>query len=100
MPMMVREIKTPDAIKAVNRIKSSVRNDGLGMSFDIPKVFLEKREYMQSDEFLNDTHNSAMLEFGGALGKMYEITQGIRKQVQEVREEITKLKKSISELKK
>ena len=95
----VREIKTPQAIAAVNRIKSLVKREPNKNWGDIPKEFIEKRNYMQSDEFLNDTHNAAMFELGDAFGRIYEMTNGIRKQIQEVREEINKLKKYILDLK-
>ena len=42
MPMNVEQIRTIDSNAAVQRIKSVVRNDGLGLSFDIPKEFIEK----------------------------------------------------------
>ena len=70
--MIVREIKTPQAISVVNKIKSSIKKDGLGLSFDIPKEFVEKRNYMQSDEFLKDEHNVKMFEYGQELGKLRE----------------------------
>ena len=72
MPIIVREIHTKDSLAAVNRIKSAVRKDGLGFSFDIPKEFLEKRNYMQSDEFIKDSHNAQMLNLGEKLGELRE----------------------------
>ena len=72
MPMMVRQIHTKESLAAVNKIKSAVRKDGLGFSFDVPKEFLEKRKYMQSDEFIKDEHNAQMLDLGEKLGKLRE----------------------------
>lgn len=68
MPLLIRQIHTTESLAAVNRIKSAVRKDGLGFSFDIPKEFLEKRNYMQSDEFIKDKHNDQMLALGEKLG--------------------------------
>ena len=76
--MNVRAIHTPESINAVNEIKSLVKNDGLGLNFNIPKEFIKKRKYMQSDEFLKDEHNAKMLEFGEQLGSLRDkIAQNI-----------------------
>ena len=72
MPMSVREIKTSAAIKAVNKIKSHTKKDGLELQLDIPKVCKEKREYKQSDEFIKDEHNAQMLKYGEKLIELRE----------------------------
>lgn len=68
MPLEIRHISTAESRAAVGG-----RQDGLGLSFDIPKVFIEKRQYMQSDEFINDPHNKKMFELGEELAKTREL---------------------------
>lgn len=58
--MNIRAIKTADAINAVNSIKMMTKKEVKDVSLEIPNVFLEKRNYMQSDEFLKDSHNAKM----------------------------------------
>lgn len=66
--MNVRAIKTAEAKAAVNRIKNAgSRQFNLGVSLEVPKVFIEKRNYMQSDEFLKDAHNEKMFKLADAL---------------------------------
>ena len=68
----VREIKTLQSISAVNRIKNLVRKEPNKNWVDVPKEFVEKRNYMQSDEFLKDEHNIKMFDFGEKLGELRE----------------------------
>ena len=80
MPMNVEQIRTIDSNAAVQRIKSAIRKDGLGFSFDIPKEFIEKRIYMQSDEFLKDADNIKMF---GLLEKFIDLRDKIAEEVAE-----------------
>ena len=73
MPIMVRQIHTTESLTAVNKIKSAVKKEGLGLSFKTPQEFIAKRNYMQSDEFLKDEHNAKMLDLGELLGKLRDI---------------------------
>ena len=66
--MNVRAIKTPETTAIVGNIKRLVKNEGLGLNYNIPKEFIEKRNYMQSDEFLTDPHNKKMFDLGEQLG--------------------------------
>jgi len=72
MPMMVRQIHTIESLAAVNRIKSAVRKEGLGLSFEVPQNFVEKSIYRQGDEFLKDEHNVQMFKLGETLGLQRE----------------------------
>ncbi len=80
MPLQVSQIKTVNSISAVNRIKSAVKKDGLGLSFDIPKEFIEKRTYMQSDEFLKDKDNVKMF---GLFDKLMILRDKITEEISE-----------------
>ena len=63
--MNVRAIKTAETNAALVRVqKMSTKKFDLGVSLEVPKEFVEKRNYMQSDEFINDAHNRKMLELG------------------------------------
>lgn len=70
--MNIRAIKSVEAQAAVDRIKKMTKREVKDFSTDIPKEFLEKRIYMQSDEFLKDEHNVKMFEFGEQLGELRE----------------------------
>lgn len=80
MPIMIREIKTADSISAFNRIKSATKREVHDVSLDIPKVFRDKKQYMQSDEFLNDPHNRKMFALGDSL---IESREQIASEIQE-----------------
>ena len=59
--MNIRAIKTAESSAAVQRVKNlTSKKFDLGVSLEIPKEFIEKRAYMQSKEFLTDTHNKKM----------------------------------------
>ena len=61
--MVVRAIGSADAYAAVRNVKKSVsKKFDLGVSLKVPKELAEKREYMQSKEFLNDVHNERMFD--------------------------------------
>ena len=74
MPLAVGQIHTINSLKAVSRVESAVRKEGLNLSFDIPREFIEKRNYMCSEEFLNDTHNVKMF---GLIDKLVELRDKI-----------------------
>ena len=66
--MNVRAIKTVETKSAVNRIKNMTNHRfDLGVSLSVPKEFIEKRNYMQSDEFLKDEHNLKMFDYTDAM---------------------------------
>ena len=61
--MNVRAVKTAESQLAVNRITQKInKNFDFGVSFEIPQEFAEKRKYMQSDEFIKDSHNKRMFD--------------------------------------
>ena len=65
--MNVRAIKSAEAEAAINRIKRITRKEVKDVCHEVPQEFIEKRNYMQSDEFINDEHNKKMLELGDDL---------------------------------
>lgn len=59
--MNIRAIKTADSDAAVNSIKKTItKKFDYGVSLEVPKELIKKREYMMSDEFLKDHHNIRM----------------------------------------
>ena len=80
--MNIIAIKTAESEAAVNRIKkSTTRKFDLGVSLEVPKEFLEKRNYMQSDEFLKDSHNSTMLFY---IDELMKYRNEIAKEINEM----------------
>ena len=65
--MNVRAIKTADTEAVVSRIKRITKREVKDISLEIPQEFIEKRNYMQSDEFLKDEHNERMFSIGEEL---------------------------------
>lgn len=65
--MNIRAIKTAQSESAVNRIKMITKKEIKDFEYNIPKIFLDKKQYMQSDEFIKDAHNAKMLEMGDEL---------------------------------
>ena len=77
--MNIRAIKTAESEASVNRIKKLVNhNFDYGVSFKIPDEFIEKRNYMQSDEFIKDKYNSKMFEL---IDNMMEYRDEIKKNI-------------------
>ena len=86
--MNITAIKTADSVAAVNRIKNlSDKKFNLGVSLKVPDEFIEKRKYMQSDEFLKDEHNI----------KMFEIIDDLVRFRDEAAKEIQKMNKTLKD---
>ena len=80
--MNVPEIKTVQSQAAVNKIlKTRSKSFDYGVSFNVPKEFIEKRNYMQSDEFIKDAHNVMMLNMADDL---MEFRNGIKQEISEM----------------
>ncbi len=101
MPINVRQINTAESLTAVKKIKSAVKKEGLGLSFDIPKEFAEKRKYMQSDEFIKDEHNAKMFDLFEKLGELREkIGEEIAERNKNAKDEIVQGINGFSRIKK
>ena len=61
--MKVRAIRTDATDKIVNQVKSSTKREIFDIDSSIPDTFVQKKKYMQSEEFLNDPHNKKMFEY-------------------------------------
>ena len=60
--MNINPIHSAEARVAVDALKKSAsKKFNYGVSFDIPKEFVEKRKYMQSEKFMKDSDNNKML---------------------------------------
>ena len=60
--MNINPIHSAEARVAVDALKKSTsKKFNYGVSFDIPKEFVEKRKYMQSKKFIEDSDNNKML---------------------------------------
>ena len=74
--------KTAQTEMMVNRVKKSIKRIPIcePMQNELPKEFVEKRLYMQSDEFLKDEHNQKMFDLSDKLMQTRDkITQNIEK---------------------
>lgn len=80
MPFSVGSIKTQEAIQAVNKIKQATKREVHDVNTNIPKLFAEKRNYMQSDEFLKDSHNVKMF---GLIDELMKFRDEISKEIEE-----------------
>ncbi len=80
MPFSVGSIKTQEAIQAVNKIKQATKREVHDVNTNIPKLFTEKRNYMQSDEFLKDSHNVKMF---GLIDELMKFRDEISKEIEE-----------------
>ena len=80
MPLTVGSIKTQGAIDAINKIKQLTKREIHDVNTSVPKLFVEKREYMQSDEFLKDSHNEKMFDF---IEKLMELRDKIGLEIEE-----------------
>ena len=80
MPVQIGPIKTKEAIEAVNRIKNKTKKEIHDVNINVPALFIEKRNYMQSDEFLNDSHNKKMFDL---IDKLMDFRDNIGKEIQE-----------------
>ena len=80
MPLTVGSIKTQGAIDAINKIKQLTKREVHDVNTSVPKLFVEKREYMQSDEFLKDSHNENMFYF---IDKLMVLRDKIAQEIEE-----------------
>jgi len=78
--MSLRVTRTAQSNAAVNKIKKITKREIHDINLGIPKEFLQKREYMQSDEFLKDPHNQKMFALSDMLMKLRDsIAENIKK---------------------
>lgn len=77
--MNINPIRSAEARAAVDALKKSTsRKFDYGVSFDIPKEFIEKREYMQSKEFIKDLDNDRMI---GIIDEMMKYRDSVKKEI-------------------
>ena len=70
--MEIRSLKATALINNVKNIRKIIKDDELGVSFNVPNQFIEKRNYMQSEAFLKDPHNIKMFELQDQLSNIQE----------------------------
>ena len=86
-----REIVTPQSQEAVNRIKNSIRKVNIIPNFlekTPTKDMLERRKYMTSKAFWNDTHNKKMNEISKELVGIIDGTSPHNWLVRTIREKL------------
>ena len=84
--MNVRAIATADTRVAVKKVKKTMsRSFDYGVSFRIPKEFLEKREYMQSRKFIEDIDNDKMF---GIIDEMMKYRDNIKSEIDSINDVI------------
>lgn len=84
--MNVRAVKTAESQLAVNNvIKTISKKFDYGVSFKTPNIFIEKRNYMQSDEFINDPHNVQILSI---IDGFIKYRENIAKDIQHINEAV------------
>jgi len=78
--MNIKAINTAESSAAVQRVKNfTSKKFNLGVSLEIPKEFIEKRTYMQSNEFLEDSHNIKMFDI---IDEMMELRDSIAQNIE------------------
>lgn len=65
--MNIKAIKTAQTEAAVKRIKDMTKREVKDVCHEVPALFIEKRNYMQSAEFLKDRHNRKMFDLADDL---------------------------------
>ena len=80
--MNVRAITTAETRAAVDMVKkTTTKNFDYGVSFTVPDEFVKKREYMQSEAFMNDADNVRIL---GIIDEVMKYRNEIRKEIDSI----------------
>ena len=84
--MNINPIHSAEARVAVDALKKSAsRKFNYGVSFGVPKEFLEKREYMQSRKFIEDIDNDKMF---GIIDEMMKYRDNIKSEIDSINDVI------------